>query len=82
MFPGLQTLLFLRESKQGDGSWNMEPLEKPPAADSSVLPPSCFPTGSFPFQKVTAYSALAAGAAFPRRKLGHWYLTLKAVSHQ
>lgn len=42
MSPGLQTLVFTRESKQGGGSWNVEPLGKPPVADSSALAPSSF----------------------------------------
>lgn len=37
-------------------------------------------TGSFPFQRGTACSALVTGASFPWRKLEHWYLTLKAIS--
>lgn len=40
MFPGLQTLVFPRESKQGGGTWDTEALGKPPVVDSSLLPPS------------------------------------------
>lgn len=50
MFPGLQTLVFPRESKQGGGSWNMEALGKPPVAGSSLLPPSHFQQVPSPFR--------------------------------
>lgn len=59
----------------------MEALGKPPVADSRLLPPS-LPTGSFRYPRGTVCSALRAGASFPSRNLGCWYLILKAVLGQ